>query len=60
VTIDDPVFYTKPFSDGRNARRLAKDVRLMPARCADNERSLGDALPGIAGPEHKKPPTMPK
>jgi hypothetical protein len=60
VTIDDPVFYTKPFTYGRNARRLPKDVRLMPARCADNERSLGDALPGIAGPEHKKPPTMPR
>lgn len=60
VTIDDPVFYTKPWTYGRNARRERKDVRLMPARCADNERSLGDALPGIQGPEHKKPPTFPK
>jgi hypothetical protein len=60
VTIDDPVFYTKPFTYGRNATRMAKDVRLMPARCADNERSLGDALQGVSGPEHEKPPTFPK
>jgi hypothetical protein len=60
VTIDDPVFYAKPFTYGRNVRRMGKDVRLMPARCADNERSLVDALPGIQGPEHKKPPTFPK
>ena len=60
VTIDDPVFYSKPFTYGRNVRRMRKDVRLMPARCADNERSLVDALPGIQGPEHKKPPTFPK
>ena len=60
VTIDDPVFYTKPFTYGRNVRRMAKDVRLMPARCADNERSLGDAVPGMQGPEHKRPPTFPK
>lgn len=60
VTIDDPVFYTKPWTYGRNVRRMPKDTRLMPARCADNERSLGDALPGMQGPEHKKPPTFPK
>ncbi|MDO8632485.1 MAG: hypothetical protein Q7R41_18540 [Phycisphaerales bacterium] len=60
VKIEDPVFYTKPFTYARNVRREKKDVRLMPARCADNERSLGDALPGMQGPEHKKPPTFPK
>jgi hypothetical protein len=60
VTIDDPVFYTKPFTYGRNVRRMGKNVRLMPARCADNERSLADAVPGVQGPEHKKPPTFPK
>jgi hypothetical protein len=60
VTIDDPVFYTKPFTYGRNVRRMAKDVRLMPARCADNERSSADAVQGIQGPEHKNPPTFPK
>jgi hypothetical protein len=60
VTIDDPVFYTKPFTYGRNVRRMGKDVRLMPARCADNERSLADAIQGIQGPEHKNPPTFPK
>lgn len=60
VKIDDPVFYSKPFTYGRNVRREKKDVRLMPARCADNERSLADAVAGMQGPEHKKPPTFPK
>ena len=60
TTIEDPVFYTKPFTYGRNVRRMPKDTRLMPARCADNERSLADAVPGVQGPEHKKPPTFPK
>jgi hypothetical protein len=60
VTIEDPVFYTKPFTYGRDVRRMAKDVRLMPARCADNERSSADAVQGVQGPEHKKPPTFPK
>ena len=44
----------------RSSRARWTVVRLMPARCADNERSLVDALPGIQGPEHKKPPTFPK
>jgi hypothetical protein len=60
VTIDDPVFYTKPFTYGRTVTRMGKDVRLMPARCADNERSSADAVQGVQGPEHKKPPTFPK
>jgi len=60
VTIDDPVFYTKPFTYGRNVRRMAKNIRLMPARCADNERSLADAVQGVQGPEHKNPPTFPR
>jgi hypothetical protein len=60
VTIDDPVFYTKPFTYVRDARRMAKDVRLMPARCADNEQSSVYAVQGVQGPEHKKPPTLPK
>jgi hypothetical protein len=60
VTINDPVFYTKPFTYAHNGRRMPKNTRLMPARCADNERSLADAVQGIQGPEHKKPPTFPK
>jgi hypothetical protein len=60
VTIDDPVFYMKPFTYGHNLRRMPKDVRLMPARCADNEQSLAYAVQGVQGPEHKKPPTFPK
>ena len=60
TTIEDPVFYTKPFTYVQNLRRMPKDTRLMPARCADNERSLGDAIPGAQGAEHKKRPTFPK
>lgn len=60
VTINDPVFYTKPWTYGRNIRRMGKDVRMMPARCADNEQSYAGAQPGKQGPEHKKAPTMPK
>ena len=56
VTVEDPVFFTKPFTYSRVARRMAKDVRLMPARCADNENSLADAVQGAQGPEHKNPP----
>ncbi len=59
VTVDDPVFYTKPFTYSRIARRM-KNVRLMPARCADNEQSSGDAVPGAQGPIHKVPPKFPK
>ena len=32
----------------------------MPARCADNENSLADALPGMEGPEHKNRPKLPQ
>jgi hypothetical protein len=60
VTIDDPVFYTKPFTYARDARRMPTDVRLIPARCADNEQSSADAVQGVQGPEHKRPPTFPK
>ena len=60
VTIDDPVFFTKPFTYSRVARRMGKNVRLMPARCADFENSLADAIPGVQGPEHKNPPKLPK
>jgi len=60
VTVEDPVFFTKPFTYSRVARRMAKDVRLMPARCADNENSLADALPGMEGPEHKNRPKLPQ
>jgi hypothetical protein len=35
-------------------------VRLMPARCADNERSSADRIKGVQGPEHKNPPTFPR
>ena len=60
VTVEDPVFFTKPFTYSRVARRMAKDVRMMPARCADNENSLADAVPGVQGAEHKNPPRLPR
>jgi hypothetical protein len=60
VTIEDPVFYTKPFTYGRDVRRMPKDARLMPARCADNEQSSAYRVEGVQGPEHKRPPTFPK
>ena len=60
VTIDDPVFFTKPFTYARDPKRMSKNVRLMPARCADNENSLVDAQLGKQGPEHKNPPKLPR
>ena len=60
VTVEDPVFFTHPFTYARDVKRMGKDVRLMPARCADNENSLVDAQHGQQGPEHKNPPKMPK
>jgi hypothetical protein len=61
VTIDDPVFYAKPWTFQQNIKRLkeSKNVRMMPARCADNEGSYAIAEKGHQGPEHKHPPKMP-
>ena len=59
VTVEDPVFYTKPFTYSRIARRMT-NTRIMPARCADNEQSAADAVPGFQGPIHKVPPKFPK
>jgi hypothetical protein len=55
VTVEDPVFFKKPFSYSRIARQL-QNTRMMPARCADNEKSLEDAVPGAQGAYHKIPP----
>ena len=60
VTVEDPVFFTKPFTYSLTPKRMPKDVRLMPARCADNEGSFAIAVPGVQGPEHKIPPKFPK
>jgi hypothetical protein len=60
VTIEDPVFFTHPFTYEKNVRRMAKDTRMMPGRCADGEGSLENAQHGYQGPEHKNPPKMPK
>jgi hypothetical protein len=60
VTIEDPVFFTHPFTYERTIRRMPKDARLMTARCADGEGSLENAQRGHEGPEHKNPPKLPK
>jgi hypothetical protein len=59
VTVEDPIFFTKPFTYAREVKRMGKDVRLMPARCADNENSYVDAQRGQEGPEHKNRPKLP-
>jgi hypothetical protein len=60
ITIEDPVFFTHPFTFGRTSRRMAKDARMMPGRCADGEGSFENTQHGFQGPEHKNPPKMPK
>jgi hypothetical protein len=59
ITIEDPVFFTKPFTYEKAVRRMAKETRMMPGRCADGEGSLENAQRGYQGPEHKNPPKMP-
>ena len=60
VTVDDPVFFAKPFTYERTVRSMLEGDRLMPGRCADAESSLEDALTGFAGAEHRNPPTFPQ
>ena len=48
VTVEDPVFYQRPFTYSRNLRRSPPDVRMMPARCNENERESEHAVHGVA------------
>jgi L-ascorbate metabolism protein UlaG (beta-lactamase superfamily) len=58
VTIDDPVYYTKPFTYANNFERGT--YRIVPDRCEDttpDEKYV--KTHGKAGPSHQPPPTYP-
>lgn len=58
VTIDDPVYYTKPFSYAINFER--DEYRIVPDRCADTPPDEKYILNhGRVGPRHRNPPTFP-
>jgi hypothetical protein len=57
VTVEDPVYYAKPWTYQLNVERL-DFPRLLPARCADNEVDTEHMLPTL-GAEHENPPTFP-
>jgi len=57
VTVEDPVFYAKPWTYQLEVERL-DFPRLMPARCADGEVDAEHMLPTL-GAEHEIPPTFP-
>jgi hypothetical protein len=64
VTVEDPVFYTKPFTYSRNIRRANHEEvpRLIPARCDENEKEAEHAVRGVAVGghiRHRKAPTFP-
>jgi hypothetical protein len=58
VTVDDPVFFTKPWTYQRDLERL-DFPRLLPARCADGEVDVEHMLP-VPGATHETPPTFPE
>jgi hypothetical protein len=51
VTIEDPTFYTKPFTYVREFER--QDTRIMPAHCVENEKDAAHALTGLVGARHE-------
>ena len=58
VTIDDPVYYTKPFTYGANFER--DPFRIVPDCCADTAPDEKYTLThGKAGPTQNPPPTFP-
>ena len=57
VTVEDSVFYTKPWTYQLEVNRL-DFPRLLPDRCADNEVDTEQMLPTL-GADHENPPTMP-
>jgi hypothetical protein len=64
VTVEDPVFYLRPFTYSRNLRRANHDEvpRLIPARCDENEREAQHAIRGVAVGghiRHRKAPIFP-
>ncbi len=57
-TIEDPVYYTKPFTYGNNYERAT--FRIVPDRCEDtppDEKYV--RVHGKVGPTHQPPPTYP-
>jgi len=57
VTVEDPVFFTKPWTYRLDVNRL-DFPRLLPDRCADNEVDTENMLP-MLGADHENPPTLP-
>jgi len=62
VTVDDPVYFTKPFTYAFNVER--DDFRIIPDRCEDtaptgtaNEKYT--TIRGLVGPTNAVPPTFP-
>ena len=58
VTVEDSVFFTKPWTYQLDVERL-DFPRLLPARCADNEVDSEQMLP-LLGATHENPPTFPE
>ncbi len=58
VTIDDPTYYTKPFTYANNFER--DEYRIVPDRCEDTPPDEKYVMTkGKAGPSHTPPPTFP-
>ena len=58
VTIDDPVYFTKPFTYGNNYER--DEYRIVPDRCEDTPPDEKYVMTrGKAGPTRVPPPTFP-
>ncbi len=47
ITIEDPVFYTEPFTVTKTFERMDND-RVMDYTCQENERDVEHLVPGIA------------
>ncbi len=47
ITIEDPVFYTEPFTVRKTFERMEND-RVMDYTCQENERDVEHLVPGIA------------
>jgi hypothetical protein len=52
VTIEDPEFFTKPFTYAREFKR--QDTRIMSYNCTDNEKDFAHMLPLIGGSHRNK------
>jgi L-ascorbate metabolism protein UlaG (beta-lactamase superfamily) len=58
VTIDDPVYFTKPFTYAFNVER--DEYRIVPDRCADTPPDVKYIRThGLVGPTQPIPPTFP-